>query len=361
MTTAGFLLTLARLGVQLEAADDDLRYRARAGVVTQDIKAEITKQKLALLEVLADPRRTAREAWKDAVEEISKLWESSKLKLGEAPWLEEQQDAELQGKVADAIRAGDLPRALEAVDRWRAAWGALLNPTKPTTSGYPGKAGGASTPPGSPPSPGNPTNPTSGQEPGDEGDQAACDPDFERQGTPSKNPTNPTRDKRVFPGPSPEVARLDPGHMRWLERKIARASGLELFGWLEEPGRSEEERDIFRSELLSRADALIEEFEERIPHPNQSVWDMFDEARGRLVSRDIEERSITAWLRRHAPAVAACWPEASVDAAWIDWRQHVGPDDVGRLDEAIGHCLRGVLAADEAASDNKSEGRREQL
>jgi hypothetical protein len=61
---------------------------------------------------------------------------------------------------------------------------------------------------------------------------------------------------------------------------------------------------------------------------------MFDAARARLGYRDVEERSITSWLRKHAPTVAALWPEAPVEADWYSWRRKMGPSHNAVLDEA---------------------------
>ncbi len=69
--------------------------------------------------------------------------------------------------------------------------------------------------------------------------------------------------------------------------------------------------------------------------PLPPVHAMFDEARARLGSRDLEERSLTAWIKKNAPAVAACWTEAPLDASWFDWRCHVGREHLDVLDSAF--------------------------
>jgi hypothetical protein len=61
---------------------------------------------------------------------------------------------------------------------------------------------------------------------------------------------------------------------------------------------------------------------------------MFSEACERFGPRAFEEGSLTAWLREHAPEVAALWPEAPVNASWFDWRRRVGPEQVEVLDRA---------------------------
>ena len=69
--------------------------------------------------------------------------------------------------------------------------------------------------------------------------------------------------------------------------------------------------------------------------PNASVHLMFDEAGARFRTRNLEERSLTVGLRKHAPTIAALWVEATLDASWIDWRQKVGPEHTATLDRAI--------------------------
>jgi hypothetical protein len=90
-------------------------------------------------------------------------------------------------------------------------------------------------------------------------------------------------------------------------------------------------------EVLARADQILGEIDGLRPPPNPSVHRMFDEARRRFGYRDVEERSMTVWIRKNAPAVAALWPEAPVDASWYHWRRKVGPDHNEVLDRAFAH------------------------
>jgi len=90
-----------------------------------------------------------------------------------------------------------------------------------------------------------------------------------------------------------------------------------------------------RSRIYATADALIVESEGHRPPRNPSVHAMIDEARARLGSRDLEERSFTSWIKKNAPAVASCWPQAPLDAAWFDWRQHVDREHLEILDRAL--------------------------
>jgi hypothetical protein len=128
-------------------------------------------------------------------------------------------------------------------------------------------------------------------------------------------------------GPPPEL-KLPPKL-----KEVARGlSATKLNRWLDAPDPARQE--AARRELHARADQILEELGGLRPPPNPSVHRMFDEARKRFGSRDLGGRSITAWLRKNAPEVAAVWPEAPVDAAWIDWRQKVGPDHNDVLDRA---------------------------
>jgi hypothetical protein len=73
---------------------------------------------------------------------------------------------------------------------------------------------------------------------------------------------------------------------------------------------------------------VIADSEGRRAPPNSTVHAMFA---GSQVS---DERSLTVWLRRHAPQVAALWPEAPLGASWFDWRLQVGPEAMPALDQA---------------------------
>lgn len=139
--------------------------------------------------------------------------------------MDEAQDAGLQAKVADGIRAGNLSGAMNAIENWRRAWFDLL--AEPT------------------------------------------------QGTDRASERKPCR----------------------ADKGIAEAAG-----W--------------------------------VPSPDPPVAAMFKETRLRLGWRDVEERSLTARLRKVMPSVAALWPAAPLTAAWVDWRLHMGPEHNGVLDEA---------------------------
>jgi hypothetical protein len=118
-----------------------------------------------------------------------------------------------------------------------------------------------------------------------------------------------------------------------LVKAASEASAGPLFDWLTDP--SPLRRVAARREIHARADQILAEVDGLRAPPNASVHRMFDDARRRFGYRDLEERSLTVWLKKNAPAVAALWPEAPVDAAWIDWRQKVGPDHNELLDRAF--------------------------
>ena len=112
-----------------------------------------------------------------------------------------------------------------------------------------------------------------------------------------------------------------------------RLSALGLNAWLVDADL--ESRAAARRELHARADQVLDEAHGLRPSPNPSVHAMFDEARTHFGYGDQEARSITVWLRRSAPGVAARWPEAPIEAPWIDWRRYLGPEDVPVLDRAF--------------------------
>jgi hypothetical protein len=109
-----------------------------------------------------------------------------------------------------------------------------------------------------------------------------------------------------------------------------------------------------------RADQILEEVDGRCPPPNPSVHRMFDEARRRFGCRNFEARSITIWLLENAPTVAALWPEAPIEASWLDWRRRVCTDHVVALDAAwkaiSGGTKRSVETASGIASGLKTAG-----
>jgi hypothetical protein len=116
--------------------------------------------------------------------------------------------------------------------------------------------------------------------------------------------------------------------LRQLERRARRLSDDRLFDLIADAGTSLAAREVYRGEVHARADQMIAESEGRRLPPNPTVHEMFA---GTRVS---DERSITAWLRRHAPEVAALWPEAPLGASWLDWRTHAGQAAMPVLDQA---------------------------
>lgn len=128
---------------------------------------------------------------------------------------------------------------------------------------------------------------------------------------------------------------LDPALRRRLEASAARLDGVKLFDLAHDAEISSAERALYRDQVLIRADRLIAESEDRELRPNSGVWVLLEKARARLGVRAAAERSLTVWLRRHRPEVAEQWPESPVDASWLGWRNHVGPEHVAALDAAF--------------------------
>ncbi len=304
MTPLAILTALARSGITLKADGTNLRYRSPAGAATAEMKSLLGEHKAMLLELLAEPQRAAREAWTAAVEEVSAAWNALAARSGagglEPPWLDEALDQELQAEVAESIRAADLHRAVAAIDRWRQAWLELL------------------------------AAPTQVADPLDDRGWVEIESDLlgehvvvalEPKAIPEAQAARPGL---VVYGPE-EVERLHGTKDSNLIRAVHAAKKI-LGGWVQDP---------------RMADGILAEGEALIPHPNQSVWDMFDEARARLGPRNDTEKSITARLKRHYPTVAALWPEAPLDAAWFDWRCRVNPENTSVLNQALNETSKG--------------------
>ena len=64
------------------------------------------------------------------------------------------------------------------------------------------------------------------------------------------------------------------------EAAARRMDANQLFDLVHDPSVPEADREVYRAEVLRRADAMIEESEGRRPHPNQVVFDMFERHAG---------------------------------------------------------------------------------
>ena len=60
-----------------------------------------------------------------------------------------------------------------------------------------------------------------------------------------------------------------------LDLAARRLDGTQLFDLVDDPDVPEEDRGVYRSEILRRADDMVQELEGRRPHSNQEVHDMF--------------------------------------------------------------------------------------
>lgn len=203
-----FLLNLQRRGIILQVAGVQLRYHAPPGAVTSEIRSLLAENKPTLIELLANPRRAARETWAAAVEQIASRWDDvaavCRTRGMESPWLDQEVEESLDEAIAASIRAGDLQGALRGIEAWRRAWMDLLS-------------------------------------------------------------TSPGRETPGAPrSPAGAVAiHLD---------------AVRLFDLADDPDVPEADREVYRSEVLRRADAMIAESEGRIPHWNQAVRDMHSRA-----------------------------------------------------------------------------------
>ena len=64
------------------------------------------------------------------------------------------------------------------------------------------------------------------------------------------------------------------------------------------------------------------------------------------------EGSSTAWLQQSSPQVANRWPDAPLNASWLDWRRQVGRDHMSVLDRAY----RTVVEETRARRNRMKEG-----
>ena len=144
---------------------------------------------------------------------------------------------------------------------------------------------------------------------------------------------------------------LAPERRLRLEAFAAKLDGVNLFDLAHNEELAAAERDLYRDELLSRADAMIAESEGLVPHSNQGVWDMFAEARERFGYRAVEENCITTRLRKHAPTVAALWPDAPPTASWLDWRRKTGSEHMAVSDQAFAAVTKCSTKSDNRGSD----------
>jgi len=133
---------------------------------------------------------------------------------------------------------------------------------------------------------------------------------------------------------------LSPCRHENLSAVARREDGVSLFDWLASSDFTGVEKEVFRAEVFARIDALIEESEGHRPPANPTVHQMFDKAYEHFGTRDLEERSITAWLKRNAPEVSALWPDAPLEASWFDWRLKAGGEYMGQLDAAFKAALK---------------------
>lgn len=254
------------------------------------------------LHALAQKQRSpALCIWKEALQAVSAQWRDAALarraRSEEPPWLASGVDEDLEAEVANAIRAGDVEKTRRRVAAWQLAWEGTL----------------------------------------------AADT--------TRNPCE-TAAKRGF-CPEGRQDALVPELRARLEARARDLDAEALFRLVEDEDLAAAEHEIYSQEIYARADRNFAESQGRIRRPNQSVWDMLDRSARRWPGTG-EERSITAWLQKNAPEVAALWPEAPLEAAWYDWRLRVGPDVVPQLDLAWrAVCLGATRGQNSHAPDGK--------
>ncbi len=306
------LLAAASRGIALErTSDGHLRVCGSHAVSASELLEKIRTEKAGILTLLADPARSARDTYSATVEEISSAWRghaAARRAAGTEPlWLDPELDLRLQAEIGEAIRSGDLTRALAAIANWRAAWLELLGD------------------PASQPSSPGPTDVDSRLARGwVEIDSTVLSEHVVvalRQD--AVQVAKAARPDLVVYTPV-EVERLHGTQDADLIRAVHHAKKI-LGGVVQDPGL---------------ADRVLAEHDGSVLHKNQGVWDMFSEARARFGYRDVEERCLSTWLHKNAPNVAALWPDAPPTASWLDWRCRVGREHIVLLDDAWRESLR---------------------
>lgn len=289
------LLRLARAGLRLFVKDGKLAASPRE-LLTPAIREDLRALKGPMLDAFATPEATARDIWTSILEEVAQLWQKHAAQTRAAgwhpAWLDDARDLALQAEVGAAIRAGDLDAALAAINAWRRAWLEVIE----------------------------------AQPAGPAEDPAWIEIDSSVLGEHVLVALRPEGGKEAQanrPGlvvySSEEVERLHAAQ----DPQLLRASHAA-------------KKALGARALDPRlADRVIDESAGHRPPPNPGVIAMLERGHGRFGFRAQAERSLTDWLRRHRPEVAQLWPEAPLDASWLDWRQRLGPEHVPTLDAAF--------------------------
>ena len=126
MNDLAFLVELQGLGIHLRSQSESrLSVRHRGDGLPPDIREEIGRRKVPLLELLGAREVSCRE-WAATLKDVAAVWNERNARDGDAPELPPEEDSALMQEVGDAMKACDLPQVRVAIRTWRAAWLELL-------------------------------------------------------------------------------------------------------------------------------------------------------------------------------------------------------------------------------------------
>jgi hypothetical protein len=133
VSVATLLLELSRRNIRLETGGGRLHVDAPAGALTPELRAALTREKPDLLAALQAPRKVAFQTWETVLSDIAHRWDAHAREArsrGEEPrWLaDESLTLEIREAIKHAIDAGSLAKAVEAIERWKAAWMVAIQP-----------------------------------------------------------------------------------------------------------------------------------------------------------------------------------------------------------------------------------------
>jgi hypothetical protein len=87
---------------------------------------QLIARKAEVMAVLLDPPSAICEAWSAAISEVGRIWGRVKAVQGDATWLPPEVESRLDAEVENAAQTGDLQRAFQAIEEWRATWISFL-------------------------------------------------------------------------------------------------------------------------------------------------------------------------------------------------------------------------------------------
>lgn len=121
------ITNLAEQGVRVTLDRDELSVRGPADVLSPDVTRALRENRDELVALLGDSDALAKQTRQDAMDATATQWCAFKARHGFAPGLPDHEDERLQDTVSDALKARDLPAAMNAISEWRQTWQELLS------------------------------------------------------------------------------------------------------------------------------------------------------------------------------------------------------------------------------------------